>query len=212
MKRRIVIVSIVVLVAFIAGTLGVRAIQVARTPDWKWELGKPKPILFPQDTSFSPQHQIEHNYMKVDLLHAEQWGEQEVQALLKFIDIPPVPDSAWSGPDEDLIVLAFKRNTALSVVSSRFAADAPIDEDQRQVLIDRLTEGMYQTVSIRYRTKSIINVLRAGLADKPGPIRDRVFLFYNNPREYKDRRGKSVDELIEGLLTDRGTFIIEGDN
>ena len=212
MKRKVVTISIVVLVAYIVGTLGVRGIQVARTPDWKWALGKPEPIIFPQDTAFSPQHQIEHNYMKVDILHAEQWGEQEVQTLLRYIDIPPVPDSIWSGPDEQLILMAFKRNTALSIIMSRIAAGAPIEEDQRQILIDRLTEGMYQTESIKNRTASIANVLHSGLADTPGPIRDRVFLFYNNPGEYKDQRGISEANNIKRQLTARGTFEIEGDN
>jgi len=213
--RRFLIVIVIVLLAYILGTISIRAIQVYNTPDWRFKLGKkPEPIAFPPSSPFSTEHQRLINYLNIDILYADQWTEREVSELLDLIDIPPISDDDLSGSnyDEAKAIMSHKRGRALSAISERFAVDAPIDEDQRQILIDRLTEGMYQTDNIRYRTMSIANVIRAGLADNPGPIRDRVFLFYNNRNEYKDQRGISEAELIKRLLVVRETLEIEGDN
>ncbi len=216
MVKKILLLLIGVLAAYIVGSIAIRAIQVAKTPEWRMKLGHPKPLILPQDSDLPAEYQHTHNYIMVDILHAKQWSEHEVTKLLQFIDIPPIPDDSVSGSgamyDETLALMSIRRSNAISAIASRFNSGAPIDEDQRDILIDRLTEGMYQNSSHRYFNSSVAWAIQSGLADTPGPIRDRLFLIYEHPTDFFGPHGEMAAANIKRQLTARGTFEIEGDN
>lgn len=218
MNRKPLIVLILAIGSFIVGTIGFRYYQYTQIPEWKWQLGGPAPTLLPiyEDSEFSVQCQKSFHYIEGDLLYAKNWSETEVQGLLKFIEIPPIPDEAITTGDQfsiELLEISMLRDSATFTIAQRFGSGAPIDEEYRDILIDKLTEGLNQRDSSRYFFLSVANVMQSGLADTPGPIRDRLFLIYDYPAtESFGPYAEMTVANIKRQLTARGTFEIEGDN
>lgn len=212
--RRVLLAAVALLLAYVLGTVGLRYYHFKTTPLWKHTLGAPLVSEVRADSHFSVQFQTDSNYIQSDLLHAPNWSSHEVGELLRFIEIPFIrDDQAREGENFDagLTELRLNQLTALSAIAERFNADAPIDEDQRQILIDQLMAGLYQTESFDSFNFAAAHVMRSGLADTPGPIRDRLMDIYTHPRTYFDRYGPSVAANIKRQLKARGTFILEGE-
>ncbi len=212
--RRVLLATVVLLLAYIVGTVGLRYYHFKATPLWKHKLGAPLTLEVREESDLSVQYQTDSNYIMSDLLHAPNWSSREVGELLRFIDIPPIrDDQVRTGENFDvgLLELVLGHYDALSAIAERFNADAPIDEDQRQILIDQLMAGLYQTESFDSFNFAAVHVMRSGLADTPGPIRDRLMDIYIHPRTYFDRYGPSVAANIKRQLKARGTFILEGE-
>lgn len=208
--RRTLILLSVLLIGYIIATIGLRAIRDMRTPMWKKRLGAPALIGPVADGKFSLQYQRDHDFLLGDLLYADKWTSGDVEQILRFIDIPPIPESAVTDTDDfDLHALEMwlGRDDALTVVSERMAVGGPIEEDQKQILIDRLVEGLYEEQSFLYFGFSVARVIRAGLADTTGPIRDRVLYIYQHPREFFGDDGISVAANIKRQLENRNIFV-----
>ncbi len=210
--RRILLATIVLLIAYIVSVVALRYYHFKTTPEWKHKLGAPVVLEVDEESGHSIQHQIDYNYIRSDLLHAPNWSSREVDELLRFIDIPLIDDEQMvKDKDKQMLELWLGRDNALSAIAERFNADAPIDEDQRQILIDQLIAGLYQSSSFRYFSSSVADVMRSGLADTPGPIRDRILYIYAYPEEFFGEYGRSVAANIKRQLKGRGTFILEGE-
>ena len=212
--RRVLLVVIALLVAYVLGTVGLRYYHFKATPLWKHKLGVPLTLEVREDSQYSVQFQTDSNYIKSDLLHAPNWSSHEVDELLRFIEIPFIrDDQAREGEsfDAGLTELRLNQFSALLIIAERFNADAPIDEDQRQILIDQLMAGLYQTESFDSFNFAAADVMRSGLADTPGPIRDRLIDIYIHPQNFFGKYGVSVAKNIKRQLKSRGTFILEGE-
>ncbi len=212
--RRILLAAVVLLLAYIVGTVALRYYHFKTTPLWKHKLGAPLVRDVREDSLVSAQHQKNINYIQLDLLHASNWSSREVGELFRFLDIPPIRDEQVTDTedfDSGLAELWDARRAALSAISVRLGVDAPIDGNQRQILIDQLTAGLYQTESFSEFNTAAANVMRSGLADTPGPIRDRILYIYAYPEEFFGEYGRSVAANIKRQLKGRGTFILDGE-
>ena len=215
MYRKILVLSLVGILFYVAGVIGLRVYRILTTPDWKANLGRPSLLEVRENRALTVQYQIDSNYINGDLLYAANWSSQEVDELLNFIDIVEISEESVKNTEQYDPVLAemwLKRNDALSAISARFRVEAPIDEDQRQILIDRLTAGLYQNKSFKLMGSAVANVARSGLADEPGPIRDRLLYIYQHPKEFFGKYGLSLAENVKRQLKSRGTFVLEGES
>lgn len=212
MNRRILLAVIVLLVLYIAGTVLVRYIRYASTPEWKRQITLIQPL---EETGvLSAEFVGSSNFLQSELLHANNWSKEEVDKLLGFLEIPDIRDDQLVGGDsfsQELLEVWLLRDTALNTISERIRVDAPIGEDQRDKLIDALIGDLYQTKSSRAFQFAPTKVIDSGLASTPGPIRDRVLYIYENPREFFGTDGLSVAENIKRQLKHRGVFILEGE-
>lgn len=215
MIRKVALIALALIVSYIVIYISLSYYRYKTTPQWKKDLAGSVKQDVVEGSPFSLEFQKDSNYINFDLLLADNWSDKEVQELLRYIDIPPIQDDQVGGDREKfdigLLEMWLKRSDALMVISDRFRVDGPVDEDQRQTLVDQLTAGLYQTESFRYFSDSAANVVHSGLADQPGPIRDRIMYIYAHPRENFGDKGVSVADNIERKLKTRGTFELHGE-
>ncbi|MCF6278297.1 MAG: hypothetical protein L3J16_06060 [Anaerolineales bacterium] len=213
--RKFLLVVCVVLLSYIVGVVLLQYYNYKTTPQWERDLGAPNPLEIVESSSMSVQYQQDRNYIRTEILYAPEWSTTEVSELLRFINIPHIDDDQVAGNKEkfdmQLLELWIKRNSALSVIAERFRVGAPIDEEFRQQLIDELIAGLYQTTSPRFFGSTVANVMRSGLVDTPGPIRDRILLIYAHPKEFFGPHGEMAAENIKRQLKSRGVFVLKGE-
>jgi hypothetical protein len=204
-----------VLLAYIVGSIGIRIYRNFSTPAWQRQLGTPIVMPLQEDGKFSIDWQKSTNFINSDILFAPNWNADTTSQLLTYISIPPIHDDEVTNTDQfdiNLLEIWLLRDAALSAIAERFNANAPIEEIQKQILADLLSDGMYQDTSPRHFNTSVANIMRAGLADRPGQIRDQIFNIYEHPSEFFGPHGEMAAANIKRQLTARGTFEIEGDD
>lgn len=215
MLRKILLVVCVVLFSYIAGFVLIQYYSSKTTPQWKRDLGDPLSSEIVESSPLSVQYQKDRNYILTDIQYAPMWSTKEVHELLGFINIPHIDDEQVVGNEEKfdvhLLELWSNRGNALAVISERFRVNAPIEERFRQQLIDELIAGLYQTTSPYFFLSTVADVMRSGLADTPGPIRDRILLIYQHPTDFFGPHGKMAAENIKRQLKSRGTFVLAGE-
>ncbi len=212
--RRVLLAAVALLLAYAVGTIALRYYHFKTTPEWKHKLGVPQVLDVQEESGLSVEYRANYNFIMSDLLYAPVWSSSEVDELLRFIEIPSIRDDqvrTGENFDVELLELRLGQRDALSAIAERLNADAPIDEDQRQILIDQLTAGLYQTDSYDGFMFAAADVMRSGLADTPGPIRDRILYIYAYPEEFFGEYGRSVAANIKRQLKIRRTFILEGE-
>lgn len=210
MLRKVLGLAVVLLVFYIVSRILIGYILYQQTPLWRHQLAGVTEQEIHQDSELSVEFQRDNNRIAYELMLADNWTKKEVDELIAFMTIPEIEDDQVGGDPEKfdigLLELWLRRSVSLSTISERFRVGAPIDEDQRQRLIDELIAGLYQTSSFRLYSESAAKVAQSGLADTPGPIRDRLLYIYNNPQEDFGDLGLSVAENIKRQLKGRGVF------
>ena len=210
MLRKILGLAVVLLMFYIVSHILISFYHYQQTPEWRRQLAGTRKLEIYEDSELSVDFQRDNNRIHYELMLADNWTNKEVDELIAFITIPDIEDDQVGGDPEKfdvgLLELWLRRSVSLSTISERFRVGAPIDEDQRQRLIDELIAGLYQTSSFRLYSESAAKVAQSGLADTSGPIRDRLLYIYNNPHEDFGDLGLSVAENIKRQLKGRGVF------
>jgi len=162
-----------------------------------------------QNGTFSDTYVHGYNKLYGELLFADSWGEAEVAQLLAFIEIPSIPENEVTNSDDfnmESLEMWLGREDALSAIAERLDVGAPIEPNQKQVLIAALMEGVDQRESLRYFSAAVTRLIDSGLADYPGPAREKLISIYNSGDRLFSGGGVSVAENIERQLKARNAW------
>lgn len=209
MYKKILNILGALLLAYLAAVLLTKAVLEPNIPEWRSMLGDPLRMETTQDGAFSKTYVDGYNKLHSDILFVDNWGKEEAEQLLAFIEIPPIPESQVTSTNDfsmESLEMWLGREDALSVIAERLAASAPIEPTQKPVLVDALLEGVDQRESFRYFSASVARLIDSGLADNSGPYRDKLMTIHASGGQLFDGTGASVAENIERQLRARNAW------
>ena len=208
MVRRVLILTVLLLVGYIGMkvAVGLAAPLLDGREPWERALGPPQEPL--DIEGFSHSYTRSYDDLNRKVLYEDQWGEEELGLIRGFVEIPRIEQRYLEpGDSYDLgrVELMALRNKALDVIANRLRAGAPIDGSLRGRFIDLMTEDLYDPWNSHAFTSAVNNVIQSGLADRPGPLRERLMQIQANPDAFGER-GAAAAHMVKRKLELRGTF------